>query len=494
MGKFALLVCLVSCGGSGGGGGGGGDDDQPQPDGGVVTQPAAACDVPAEGMLVDTSGSTNVVGTGTAASCTTEALQTAVTAGGLVKFNCGADPVTITLTKAITINNVAGADHLGDTVIDGGGLVTLSGNKANRILYLNACEMPFNNAHCDTFPHPHLTVERLTFVDAADDSTDGGGAIFRTGGALTVIDSVFLRNRCAMTGQDTAGGALRLIQATPALIVGSTFGTETDGNKCSDGGAIGALNASTVTIINSTFVGNQATGTGGNPGNGGNSGAIYYDGGNTTLTMCGVTVQKNHGNEYGGGMFYVDDLGKGTISISNSMITDNDGKFAGGAYLQGANVTMANVTIANNTANFAPQLYENSMNGRGTLDATNLTIAGATGDGAHLEGGVTGTFLNATLPNQTTGAGGIQMINTIGSMCDAAPAMAMSVIGTSCGGTAGDPMLGTLGDNGGTTHVFTMAPAAGSPAAGAGAMMCPTTDARGMARPATGCTAGAHQL
>lgn len=483
-----LLVCLVACGGSGGG------DDQPQPDGGVVTQPQATCDVPPEGTPVDTSASTNVVGTGTPESCTTEALQAAVTAGGLVRFDCGAAPATITLTKAITINNVANADHLGDTVIDGGGTVTLSGNKANRILYLDACEPPYNNEHCDTFPHPHLTVERLTFVDAADDSTDGGGAIYRTGGALTVIDSVFLRNRCATTGQDTAGGAIRLIQATPALIVGSTFGTETDGNKCSDGGAIGALNASSVTIINSTFVGNQATGTGGNPGNGGNSGAIYYDGGNTTLAMCGVTVQKNHGNEYGGGMFYVDDLGKGTVSISNSMIADNDAKFAGGAYLQGANVTMANVTIANNTAGFAPQLYENSMNGRGRLDATNLTVTGASGDGVHLEGGITGTLLNATLTAKTAGASGLMLINSIATTCDGAPATSMSSIGASCGGADGDPMLGPLQDNGGSTGVFTMAPAAGSPAAGAGAVMCPTTDARGQARPATGCTAGAHQL
>ena len=513
MGKLhVLLLCLAACGGGNGSSDDTGDDGGPAIDGGPVIAPPVTCDVPPECMPVDSSASTNVVGTGTPGSCTTAALQAAVTAGGIVRFNCGAAPTTIVLTAPITINNVANADKLGDTVIDGGGTVTLSGNHANRILYLNACVMPFNNAHCDTFPHPHLTVERLTFVDASDDSADGGGAIYRLGGALTVIDSVFLRNRCATTGQDTAGGAIRLIQATPALIVGSTFGTETDGNKCSDGGAIGSLGASPVTIINSTVVGNTATGNGGNPGNGGNAGGIYHDGGNISLTMCGVQVAHNHGAAYGGGMFYVDDLGKGTVSITNTEITDNDvpmvsGKpsFAGGAYLQGANVTMANVTIANNTAGFAAGLYENSMNGRGTLDATNLTVTGMMGDGLTLDGGVTGTLLNATIANNTStginGAGPLVLANTLvagnGKQCNAAASSALGSLesGTgTCGATAGDPMLGGLQDNGGTTHVRTMAPATASPAAGAGSVMCPATDARGMPRPMTGCTSGAHQL
>ena len=44
------------------------------------------------------------VGTGTSASCTQAALDTALAGGGLVTFNCGPDPVTITVTgtKVIT--------------------------------------------------------------------------------------------------------------------------------------------------------------------------------------------------------------------------------------------------------------------------------------------------------------------------------------------------------------------------------------------------------
>ena len=46
-----------------------------------------------------------VVGTGTAASCTSAAVVAAVTAGGVITFNCGADPVTITLTQTLKVRN-----------------------------------------------------------------------------------------------------------------------------------------------------------------------------------------------------------------------------------------------------------------------------------------------------------------------------------------------------------------------------------------------------
>src|SRR5690349_14309069 len=52
-----------------------------------------AAGVPAAGNPVDVSNPTTVVGTGTAASCTFAALNTAVTAGGVITFHCGPDPV-----------------------------------------------------------------------------------------------------------------------------------------------------------------------------------------------------------------------------------------------------------------------------------------------------------------------------------------------------------------------------------------------------------------
>src|SRR5258705_9355405 len=96
------------------------------------------------------------------------------------------------------------------------------------------------------------------------DTAQGGGAIYRDGGSLTVFDSTFDNNHGPATGQDVAGGAIYAFGGGDTIIAGSTF----TNNAASDGGAIGSLNGD-VTLINSTFTGNAATGTGGNPGNGG---------------------------------------------------------------------------------------------------------------------------------------------------------------------------------------------------------------------------------
>src|SRR5437763_1953306 len=68
-----------------------------------------------------------VVGDGTPGSCTDAALTSALSGGGLVTFNCGPSPVTIVISEK-TISD--------DTTIDGGGLVTLSGNDTNRLFDL----------------------------------------------------------------------------------------------------------------------------------------------------------------------------------------------------------------------------------------------------------------------------------------------------------------------------------------------------------------------
>ena len=66
------------------------------PDGSCKTLP-----LPSEAQLVDTSNPTTVVGTGTAASCTFDALNTAVTKGGIITFDCGSAPVTIPVTATL---------------------------------------------------------------------------------------------------------------------------------------------------------------------------------------------------------------------------------------------------------------------------------------------------------------------------------------------------------------------------------------------------------
>src|SRR5262245_43037768 len=63
------------------------------------------CAVPAAAQLEDVSQPRTVVGSGTPAGCTSDAVVAAVAQGGVITFNCGPDPVTITLDRTAKIIN-----------------------------------------------------------------------------------------------------------------------------------------------------------------------------------------------------------------------------------------------------------------------------------------------------------------------------------------------------------------------------------------------------
>lgn len=465
-----------------------------------VVVPGAVCEAPDP---ADVSSPDTVVGDGTASSCTREALQEAADAGGVIVFDCGADPVTIDVSSTIVFTE--------ESVLDGGGLVTLSGGGSTRILYLDSAY---------DVTGPRLTVQRLTFRDGSsptggDDTAQGGGAIYRDGGSLTVIDCTFVDNRAPSPGQDIAGGAIYGFGGGDIVISGCSFA----GNQASNGGAVGSLNGD-LTLVNSTFTGNAATGTEGNPGNGGCGGAIYMDGRDEHTSVCGVTIADNTAGAIAGGFFRVSNDDSGSFSMVLSTVDGNrvtatgDGN-AGGLYLQGLDLMVESSTISRNEAFYNGGIWIHTC----TVDMTNVTIAGNTatgsnGGGMWLSGPPTGTVLNctiadnhATAEDQISGAifgAGLTLVNTI-----VAYNSAMWVPG--CNETHGvgdgdiqwpdgalctddplvaDPLLADLGDNGGET--LTMLPSAESPAVGLGTG-CPETDQRGEPRPEP-CTAGAVEV
>src|SRR5688572_23414130 len=59
--------------------------------------PDGDCAVPSEALPVDTSAADNIVGDGTPQSCTGDAVIAAVERGGLIRFDCGPEPIVITL-------------------------------------------------------------------------------------------------------------------------------------------------------------------------------------------------------------------------------------------------------------------------------------------------------------------------------------------------------------------------------------------------------------
>jgi hypothetical protein len=289
--------------------------------------------VPAEAQAADTSRPDRVVGDGSAASCTSQAVVDAVAAGGIVTFACGPDPVTITMEATAKVRNDTGPE----VVLDGGGKVTLSGGGQRRILYMNTCDeaQAFTTSHCQDQDHPRLTVQNLTFADgnATGDTTEGGGggAIFVRGGRVKVVNSRFVRNTCDATGPDVGGAALRVLsqsQGLPVYVVQSTFGgAPGEGGSCSNGGALSSIGVSWV-VLNSLLSHNQAIGNGANPARGGtpgggSGGAIYTDGNAFTVTLAGTRVEDNHANEGGGAVFFVSNDRSGTMSIDGSSLRRN---------------------------------------------------------------------------------------------------------------------------------------------------------------------------
>jgi len=217
-------------------------------------------------------------------------------------------------------------------VLDGRGLVTLSGAGKRRILYMNTCDgaQRFTTSHCQDQETPQLVVQNLTFANGNSTGRlqegGGGGAVFDRGGRLKIVNSRFVGNRCDSTGPDLGGAAVRALSQSrglPVYVVSSTF----EKGVCSNGGALSSIGVSW-TILNSAFRNNQAVGRGANPAKagtpgGGSGGAIYNDGNRMTLRIAGSIIERNEANEGGGAVIYVSNDRSGTMRIENSMLRGN---------------------------------------------------------------------------------------------------------------------------------------------------------------------------
>jgi hypothetical protein len=294
--------------------------------------------VPAAGQAVDTSSPDRVVGNGTPSSCTSAAVVQAVAAGGIIKFSCGSSPVTILMTATAS---VAKTEHL--VVLDGGGLVTLSGGGQRQILFSDTCAGTWSTNDCVSQPYPQIVVQNMTFEDGFNNTqqnttctaneaqcwyggVDGGGAIYAEGGQFKAVNSRFVDNRCYAYGPDIGGGAIRVLaqyQNQPAYVTNDTF----TGNRCSNGGALSSIDVQW-DVFNSVFTNNSAIGWGANPAQsgtpgGGSGGAIYNDGENHSTLIAGTTMTNNAAREGGGAIFYVVNSGTGKLTLNQSQLTNN---------------------------------------------------------------------------------------------------------------------------------------------------------------------------
>jgi hypothetical protein len=116
----------------------------------------------------------------------------------------------------------------------------------------------------------------------------------------------------------------------PAYIVNSTFGgADGFGNSAANGGGISSISVDWE-IYNSVFSYNTAAGNGGNPAQddtpgGGSGGAIYNDGLDLSLEICGSLIENNTVNAYGEAIFFVSNDEMGTLRLTDSIVQNNCG-------------------------------------------------------------------------------------------------------------------------------------------------------------------------
>jgi predicted outer membrane repeat protein len=307
--------------------------------------------------------------------CNEGGIRAAIAEGlGPYTFDCDG-PTTVRTGREIVIDR--------DVTLDGGGSLTLDGNRAHRV-----------------FSVPEgVTAELIGLTVANGNQTEEHGGGIRNEGTLTLTNST-------VSGSST----------------GRDSGCRTDDleSLCSEGGGI--WNAGTLTLMDSTVSGNSAPFGGGianrgrltlndstvltNSAEGCRVGAVLCSGGggiwnSGTLTMLDSTVSGSRA-DWGAGIY-----NRGVPSLTNTTVSGNSAGFDGGGLLNFETLTLINSTVADNNAG---QSGGGIANEAGILEVTNSTLTGniaaSAGGGMFNPSGAAADLLNTTLSGNSAETGG----------------------------------------------------------------------------------------
>lgn len=303
-------------------------------------------------------------------------LRNAVNAGGTITFNCGV--ATLPFGSYMQVS--------AETVIDGGGKITLDGagvsaffqvfsGKKLTLKNLTMRNGRFSSAHpLEIFGDAIL--EGVTITNNQTGSSGGTVAVF---GSLLVKNSTFNANTAASGGSSVAGAAIYVNGGT-ATIQNSTFTNNSIGGTFGTGGAI-HVSGGDATMTNSTFKGNFAP----------DGGAIYV-GESTRVTVTQSLFDGNSGR-YGGAIENWGKLQLDASTLANNKALLGDG---GGLWVISGDASITNSIIRNNeskTTGGGISCYANTLSV--TNSNINNNISGS--DGGGIYGGCTVTLSNSTL-------------------------------------------------------------------------------------------------
>jgi parallel beta-helix repeat protein len=169
-------------------------------------------------------------------------------------------------------------------------------------------------------------------IVAENRCTGDGGGVAVSSGELSIIGSTFRDN----FSEDDGGGAAAF--SADLIVSGSTF----DENRAVRGGGLLAEN-STISVLETYFIGNQAEDQGG--------GASIVDG--SGLAIEGNWFWENQVTTGTGGGLHLSEVEDPTGFVRNNIVADNQASGAGGGIMvtgSGATFMLVNNTITHNSA------------------------------------------------------------------------------------------------------------------------------------------------
>ncbi len=397
-----------------------------------------------------------------------------------------------------------------------------------------------------------LNVFNSTFTDNSVGTSGGGGAILNFNASMAnIANSRFSANNAWQGGAILNRGSGAIINVFSSTITNNTAGlfggggisnggtsdtgianihnSEILNNKAEglgDGGGIetrGILNVENTVIANNT-----ASWDGG--------GISVSSGTNQSVSIIGSVVSNNIAGSDGGGLNYTENpnIYPNSLVVTDSTFDNNEADNGGGLYANTVDVIVTGSTFSNNTATNIGTGGGGGIHMRsfittgGSLEMTNSTIsdnhANQSGGGILLTGSaLTATIDSSTIAyntaNSTAGADGLHAIILPSDIVVAdviiahngerncfdltSPGITDGGNNISSDGTCGfgdtggvgigdnvDPLLNSLGDNGGATKTYSLQ--ATSPAIDNGSSGCPAADQRGAGR-TVNCDIGAYE-
>ena len=217
----------------------------------------------------------------------------------------------------------------------------------------------------------------------------GGGGIFGANSYITVIDSVISGNNVLRDNSSffAHGGGIFSFGNASVTVTNSTI----SGNTARNGGGIYGRGYGTVTVTNSSISGNKAWDGGGGIRI---KGDTYGYGLTGNVSLTNSIISGNSAGILGGGGISSSD---GTVTVTNSTISDNSSLGSGGILSVYSAVTVASSTISGNSATQGGGGGISSF--KSNVAVTNSAISGNSANA--IGGGIVSSYTNVAVTNST---------------------------------------------------------------------------------------------